>query len=197
MVLNVRNSIPVLMLCGAIATGPISAGNDQDESAHGSAHSHGHEAGRQSHGAHVHGRADLNLVLDGRRAYIELTSPAANIVGFEHPPATPDDHAAVGRAAAKLEQGDDLFRFNVEAGCRMQHAEVNPGWGRPDSHGGQQHADFDAAYEFECTAPGRLEQLKVGIFEAFPATSRLQVQFVVGDRQGGTSLTASEPVLAF
>ena len=40
------------------------------------------------HDAHVHGVAHLNVALEGNDLYIELTSPAANIVGFEHDPRT-------------------------------------------------------------------------------------------------------------
>lgn len=38
------------------------------------------------HDAHVHGVGKLNVALDGDDLIIELTSPAANIVGFEHTP---------------------------------------------------------------------------------------------------------------
>lgn len=200
MVLNVRLSASALALCAAIATGPVSAGNDHHGPSHETTHAHGHSPQRHGHGAHVHGSADLNLALDGRHAHIELTSPAVNIVGFEHPPATPADHAAVDRAVAALKRGDRLFQFNDEAGCRMQSAEVVPAWSESDvhdAHAEQAHADFDVVYAFECATPARLERLRVGIFKAFPGTSRLTVQFVVGDRQGGVSLTASEPALEF
>ena len=36
------------------------------------------------HDAHVHGIGKLNVAFDGNNLIIELTSPAVNIVGFEH-----------------------------------------------------------------------------------------------------------------
>ena len=36
------------------------------------------------HGAHEHGAAELNLVLDGQLGQLEVKTPAANILGFEH-----------------------------------------------------------------------------------------------------------------
>lgn len=40
----------------------------------------------REHGAHEHGVAQLNLVLEGEKLLIELASPGVNIVGFEHAP---------------------------------------------------------------------------------------------------------------
>ncbi len=47
------------------------------------------------HEAHEHGVAHLNVAHDGKNLYIKLTSPAANIVGFEYRPCTPEQKAAV------------------------------------------------------------------------------------------------------
>jgi len=45
-------------------------------------HDHDHEV--LQHSAHLHGHAELTLALEGRALEINLASPAANIVGFEH-----------------------------------------------------------------------------------------------------------------
>ena len=44
---------------------------------------------RTQPGPHEHGVASLNLVVDGNLVSLELDSPAANLVGFEHTPGTP------------------------------------------------------------------------------------------------------------
>lgn len=88
-------------------------------------HHHDHDAEHRQHGAHVHGIAALSLALEGNEVEIELDSPAANIVGFEHPPSSADDQAALDKAIATLNDGDSLFRFNDAAGCRMESAEVS------------------------------------------------------------------------
>ena len=36
--------------------------------------------------AHVHGEAELNIVIEGRELLMELESPSFNLVGFEHEP---------------------------------------------------------------------------------------------------------------
>jgi hypothetical protein len=61
------------------------------------------------HEAHEHGVAHLNVAHDGKNLYIEMTSPAANIVGFEHQPRTQEQKAAVKEAIKKLEAWEALF----------------------------------------------------------------------------------------
>lgn len=175
-------------------------------------HEHEHEGEHRQHGTHVHGIAALNLVLESGEVHIELESPAANIVGFEHTPSSDVDHAALDLAVTRLKDGDQLFRFNSEAGCRMEMAKVRSALltaehgehaghheGDPDheKHAGETHSDIDAAYHFECAQPGRLGSLAVELFEAFPATQALKVQYVIENRQGATELTPNEHVVNF
>ena len=181
---------------------------------------HEHEQEHRQHGAHVHGIAALNLALEGKEVHIELDSPAANIVGFEHAPSSEADHAALGKAVAVLKNGDQLFRFNNEAGCRMEKAMVTSALleekhddheekGEHDheeheheaheheEHEGETHSDIEAVYHFECDQPGKLTQLTVELFEAFPATEELNVQYVIESKQGAREITAKNHVVKF
>jgi len=197
----------------------------------GEKHDHDHDHEHRQHDAHVHGIAALNLALEGDEVHIELDSPAANIVGFEHAPASEADHAALDKAVATLKSGDQLFLFNKEAGCRMEKAmiasalleEERHGHGEKhadhhdhaekdehghdkhehdehshDAHEGEEtHSDIEAVYHFECDQPGKLTQLSVELFEAFPATEELNVQYVIESKQGAQELTAKDHVLKF
>ena len=174
-------------------------------------HDHEHAPEQVQHGAHVHGLARLNFVVEGNAIQMELQSPAVNLVGFEYAPATEADLAAIGKAVALLEDGEALFRFNAAAGCRMtensiastligeSHAGQEHGH---DSHdhdeqGHETHADFEAAWRFECASPEALEQLDIGLFEAFPGTSELRVEYIAGDRQQATELTSASHLIRF
>jgi hypothetical protein len=42
-------------------------------------------AATRQHGAHVHGIGALNIAQENNELFIELTTPAANIVGFDAP----------------------------------------------------------------------------------------------------------------
>jgi hypothetical protein len=174
-------------------------------------HDHAHDEHRQ-HGAHVHGIGRLNIVLEGSEVHIELESPAANIVGFEHQPKSAEDRAALERAVKTLRDGDRLFLFSRDAGCRQEKAVVESGLlegadkdhhdhghehGARDKDHEAAHADIRVEYHFECSRADRVEQLTVELFEAFPGTERLDVQYVIGSRQGAAELNSARHLLRF
>ncbi len=74
--------------------------------------------------AHTHGVGSLNIAAEGNVFAIELEVPGADIVGFEHPPHTDQQKAAVAQAKAKLSKPLELFRLPGAAGCRLVSAEV-------------------------------------------------------------------------
>ena len=188
----------------------------------GEKHEDDQDQEHRQHDAHVHGIATLNLALEGQEVHVELDSPAANIVGFEHAPSSEDDHAALEKAVATLKDGDRLFRFNNDAGCRMEKANVTSALldeehdEHADTHSddhdheeeggvthekhedeGDTHSEIKAAYHFECDQPGKLMQLIVELFEAFPGTEKLNVQYVIESKQGAAELTTAGHVLKF
>lgn len=72
-----------------------------------------------AHGAHEHGVAHLNVAIEGDNLYIELISPAANIVGFEHHPRTEKQKTAVREAVKKLESVEKLFALSSGAVAKL------------------------------------------------------------------------------
>jgi len=177
-------------------------------------HEHDHDDEHRQQSAHVHGIAALSLALEGQEVQIELDSPAANIVGFEHAPSSESDHAALDKAVAALKDGERLFRFNEDAGCRMETAKVASALldegheeheehakeGHEDAqheHEGETHSDIEAAYHFECDQPGKLKQMTVELFEAFPGMEKIEVQYVIESKQGATELPATNHAVKF
>ncbi len=174
------------------------------------------EDAHREHGAHEHGVGSLTLALDGNEMEIELESPAANLVGFEHAPQDDAQRAALERAVALLKDGERLFSFPKAAGCRLTAASVSSSLlghepAEQADHEDHQahaeaptaavehesHADLDADYDFECTHPEKIDQVEVGLFAAFPATERLKVQYVTARGQGGAELTKAQPRIVF
>ncbi|EIC19405.1 DUF2796 domain-containing protein [Thiorhodovibrio frisius] len=230
--------IPLLLftLASTPMSGTLLAAEDPEEHDHGAAHEHDHDQHGHTHrqqDAHVHGIGRLNLALDGPALHLELISPAANLVGFEHPPTTATDQAKLAAAVAILEDGARLFQLNPSARCELRdsvissglldtgqkntpHAELEPA---PDDHatapahdhdghahdedsaaassGQESHADINVRYRFECAKPSALKLLKVELFEVFPDTETLEVQFVLDDHQGGMTLNHDNPELRF
>ena len=75
--------------------------------------------------AHEHGVAQMNVAFEGNELYIELISPAANIVGFEHQPRTQKQKAAVKAAIKTLEAVEKLFAFPSGVGARLVKSKVH------------------------------------------------------------------------
>ncbi|PYY79193.1 DUF2796 domain-containing protein [Pseudomonas sp. TKO26] len=180
------------------------------------AHEHEHEHG--SLGAHEHGVARLNAVLDGQALELELESPAMNLVGFEHAPSTDADKAKVAAARTQLEQPLVLFSLPRAAACVIAKQELqSPLFGdKPDAddhddddHDEQakgandhehhhEHSEIHAHYQFTCAKPDALKSLDLGqLFKTFPATQKIQVQLISPSGQQGVEATAKAATLKF
>ena len=158
------------------------------------------------HAAHVHGVGKLNVAVDGQAVEIELITPGADIVGFEHAPETTEDKAVVEGAAATLKDGEGLFAFPPAAECRLEEAEVESplldhdgeaAHEHGEEHEGDAHAEFQAHYHFLCRQPDDLTHVDVRVFERFPAARELEVQAISARGQGATELTPSSARLKF
>ncbi|SDX19062.1 DUF2796 domain-containing protein [Thiocapsa roseopersicina] len=185
-------SLTAITMCLAVATVPA-----EDT-----------EQRRQS--AHVHGMAHMTLAAEGNKVLIELTSPAASLIGFERAPRTDDERATLALATENLEAGDAMIRLNIEAGCRLETAEIDAGFadsgqGREAKHahdhdadqGADGHADFVVHYSFVCDRPEALGSAALGLFSGFPALERVLFQYVTAEGQGGAELTPRAPVVTF
>jgi hypothetical protein len=139
------------------------------------------------HEAHEHGKAVLDVAVDGGRVDLRLATPAINVLGFERAPRTEAEKKAAADAAALLRRHAQLFAFPVAARCTAGAAELTaPAWGTAagkhdhdhdhDAKGGHDesgHADYQARWTFTCAAPAALT------FVDAPLVGRLQPGTVV------------------
>lgn len=147
---------------------------------------------------HRHGAGQLDIVIEADAVMIEVQIPAADVVGFENEPRTPEEESAVRKARETLELGDRLFDFPAGAHCRLETAEVDR-----RAIDGQRaavkdtHGDFDARYLFRCERPSRVSRIDVQIFEHFPAVRELQARIISPDGQTAYELDRSSTRLSF
>lgn len=80
--------------------------------------------GHAHHDAHVHGIVELTMAVEGDALELELESPAANIVGFEHKARTAEQIKAAENAKALLENPVKLFSFSGSQ-CAIQQSTVD------------------------------------------------------------------------
>jgi len=99
------------------------------------------QAFERNHSAHEHGHAKLTLVIEGDEVVMEFHSPAMNIVGFEHQPSSHDEKHAVEEAVQGFKENKGLFLFNAEAGCALEHSEVETALLEKDAHGDSHHEE--------------------------------------------------------
>ncbi len=135
-------------------------------------------------GKHEHGRASLNVAVEGERLIIELDSPADNLLGFEHRPASDAEKARLAGALATLRDGAALFAMPPGADCRLRFAAVSP-----PEYGGDGHADFEASWEFRCGNMAALEWLEARLFAPFPGIGRLATSILAPAGQKAVVLT--------
>lgn len=179
-------------------------------------HDHDHDHEHSSLGAHEHGVARLNAVLDGKALELELESPAMNLVGFEHLATTDADKAKVAAARKQLEQPLALFSLPKAAGCVVSsqelesplfgdkpeddhdHATDGKGAAAHDHDHDHDHSEIHAHYQFTCTSPAALKNLDLAnLFKTFPATQKIQVQLIGPSGQQGVETTPKAATLKF
>jgi hypothetical protein len=172
----------------------------------------------RQHGAHEHGVAHLNVAVEGNNLVIELCSPAANIVGFEHHPKTQAQKKQVKEAREKLGAAEMLFKLPTQAQGRLVSSNVdtnidsdsaeasyhheeagvhdedeqNAHDHHNDAHEHSRHSDFKAQYHFFCDTPEKLAYLDVMLFQIFPGIEHIEVQILTDTGQSAKDLTAKD-----
>jgi len=178
---------------------PVQAENHHSED-HGKDH-HEEESHKESHDtgseAHVHGAAEMLIVLDGQELQIELHSPAINLLGFEHSAKNAEQEAKIESLKLTLAGANDLFQINPAA-CQLSDQEVDLGQfaANNETHSDENHeaeedeedtphSDIEAQYRYNCVRPGTIRSLTTTIPDVFPSIESLDVQWIINGRQVG------------
>ena len=176
----------------------------------------------QAAGPHQHGVGMAQLVLADSGFEIELTLPAADLVGFEHQPRNDGERAAVALAIALLEAPDNLFSPSKAAGCsgkllaidspllvadsaavtQAKTAAAQTPATDDDHHhdhdhdahpAGADHSDLLAHYQFSCSAMSELESIELRLFSSLKGLTQVELQWLSADASGTTTLTPQQP----
>jgi hypothetical protein len=176
---------------------------------HEHSHEHSHEhAEHGSLGAHEHGTAELNVVLDGQRLEIELKSPAMNLLGFEHAAKSDADKAKVAALQGQLQAPQGLLGLGSGDCSLTEHKLESPLFAAAQTHKGHshgahqdhdaEHSEIHAHYQFNCEQAQALKQLDLAeLFKAFPGMEKIQVQLIGPAGQQGLELGQGKTTLSF
>lgn len=145
---------------------------------------------------HVHGVGQIDVVVDGPRLSLALDLPLDAAVGFERAPKNAGEKAALEKAAKTLNDGAALFAPTPAAGCALQSVDVRLPFADGGGNG-DDHADIEAAYVFECATPAALKGFETSLFKQFRRLYRIEVQRIGPHSQGAGRLTPKTPSLAW
>ena len=155
--------------------------------------------------SHQHGQANMNVVLQGDVLEIEIKTPAANILGFEHEPETDKQRQILATAVDQLEKAGDFIVLSEEADCRLASAAVESALisedddeheheheheHESDDEGHRSHSDFELSYQFNCQKPAVLSGFSLELFQTYPLMKQLNVQSISPDGQSYQELDA-------
>jgi Protein of unknown function (DUF2796) len=161
----------------------------------------------QTHGAHEHGKAQLNVALQGSVLEIELTSPANSFWGFEYSARTSTEKLAEQKALAQLKNGG-WIALPSTAGCALktsnaghaddaEHAhEQSAAHSSEHAHDAPTHTDVVVTLKFDCTNSEALLQaaaIEMRLFQQFPNLSTINLQGITDAGQFAITLTAETP----
>lgn len=164
-------------------------------------------------GVHQHGIAQLDLVLEPPMLAISVRSPLANLIGFEHRPASDQERADWQQLKQQLQQAELQIQLPAAADCSLSRVALHQPFmdepssdghnhghdhGQTDSHAHDEetHADLMVEYHYLCARAERLQQMTLPLMQHFPGIEQLEVQLITPAGQHLRSLSQGEQVLS-
>ena len=149
-------------------------------------------------GVHVHGQSQLQVALDNDTASVVWTTPANDLVGFEHAPKTDAQASQVQAALTRASQ--PLLDFS--GACILTASSIeNPfaEHGHEDEHGHDEHqasaedahTDFRIEQQYRCSTPPT--EFAFTGFDGFYEVEKVRVEWVSANGAGQINLTADAP----
>lgn len=171
-----------LLACATLAQ----AHNDHDhghENDHDHEHHHSHD--HDSLGAHVHGEAHLEAAFSGQEIELLLSSPAVNLIGFEHAPRNEDQQQTLDDALSYLTDNAVVEVDGIR--CELTTSEVSTPLTDADFDGS--HGDIEVEQQLRCDQPLAGTRVHVRVLEHFTDIESLRVTWLSDRSQGSLDLS--------
>ena len=157
------------------------------------------------HTSHVHGLAEMTIVIESDRLEIEIKSPAMNLVGFEHKASTQKHIEAVNQAELLLSNPKDIFSF-TGAHCQLANKNLGLSHIKKTHHHLEKehtksinkqdnHSEVIAYYYYHCEKTSALSAITVTLFDLFPSLQKVNVMWATENQQGAITLSATNKVI--
>jgi hypothetical protein len=173
-------------------------------------HINGQAAGMIILDAHVHGLSELTMTIEKQTLEIEVTSPAINIVGFEHRAKTKKSIALVQKAKIQLSRHKDLFSFSGGACILIDKSVDISSITKADNvetdlheHGHEHkndtkkfsHREVIGHYRYYCKKASTLTAITVKIFDQFVGINQIKARWLTEKQQGSVTLSPTKQVI--
>jgi hypothetical protein len=131
------------------------------------------------HGAHVHGEAQLSIILDDPNTLVaEFKSPAHAIIGFEHAPGNAEEKNKSERILKELESNfNSYISTDADLKCRLDSAKAEP------LSSAEGHMDITIMYRIKCEHSLEGKEIRVFFIEKFPDLEKLNITLITSSRQ--------------
>ena len=160
------------------------------------------------HDVHVHGAAVLNIVAEDETVFIELETPAMNILGFEHAPKTEEQHAVVKQANKQLKSYLSLLSIPNKQ-CKQTDSDLELAHdthdnehhdkehaGHHDNEQDDSHSEYHLNYIINCESLNNLK-LDISLFKNFPGFEHVDLNWIYKQKQGAIELTPDNTLIEF
>ena len=175
--------------------------------------------------SHVHGEAELNVVVADQQLQAEFISPAMNLLGFERAPSSDEETELLNSVITKLLTdgswliGDALANCETSTlafeGPEFEDASHNHDHEHEDDHdheheddhehdddhdhdheGEEAHGHADFRVQYLYDcAESPAQDIRLAAFDNYSGIEEIKVQWIVGRQQGFAELTANNPTL--
>lgn len=148
----------------------------------------------------MHGIAEINIVVEGKKIVVEFRTPTEGVMGFEHE-AKSDAEKKKRDAAMKLvnDKFNELVVFDKKFGCQSQASKVaivqsDSSNGKDKKHGqddhkkSAEHREVRATHNFECQKNPAGSRVRFGVTKVFPEIQEIKVQILSDAKQSGATI---------
>jgi len=161
-------------------------------------------AATRQHGAHVHGVAEINIVIEGAKAVVEIRAPAEGIIGFEHEAKSESDKKKRDAALERLQKyKEQMVVFDAKFSCtfspmktmiveeKTAAAKDEPGKvsrGQKEQKKIGEHREVHGTFTAACAQPLTGSRVRFGVTKAFPRIQEIKVQVLSDSGQSGATI---------
>ncbi|MCA3086160.1 MAG: DUF2796 domain-containing protein [Rhodocyclaceae bacterium] len=150
----------------------------------------------KSHGAHEHGNAKLNLVVEGNKLTAQLEVPSESIYGFEYEPKSEKDKKQREAGGEKLKSSfEKMLVIDKSLGCAFQNTKLDlhasdGGKGHDDHKSGKkgEHSETRAEFVATCQKPLAGTKVSFAFGKVFPRIKEIKVQVISDSKQSGADI---------